>query len=600
VTLEEAAAELTVIGARIAADRPATHGQLRPRTASYARAGIDANEPGLARLMSMARVLIGIVLLVVAVNVGTLVYARDAARVEEVAVRTALGAGRSRIVLQMFLEALVLASLAAAVGLAIMAWPLHLLREVFDIALAQGMAFWFDVRLGPTTILLVAALVLVSAVLTGIPAALKLTRGTSSVLQRAHAGASGLRFGRAATVVIVSQVAISVALLTVGASQLRTFVDEWASLTESGIDQGQYLTAQLRWDLAGQGAGAPGVPAAEAVRRRETWRALGRRIGGEPDVRGVTFDVFGGVRPFVPIGAAPAPLTGESFSYVVSIAPNYFDVNQTPIRTGRTFDTLDAAEETRRVAIVNEAFVRTLLPAGQPLGQRIHPVDARSGRRASESLEIVGVVGDLPLLEISQRGAGWVARPTVYVPLRPTSLPIRLTVRAQGDPAQVVGRLHAMAAGIDPTLVVHQPMPLDDFNHIDRLFVRLYGFGAGFLVVAVLVLSTAGVYSMLAFTVSQRTREIGIRTALGANPGRVVAEVFSRAFVQLGSGTLLGLTIGFAASAGPFALSEGLFDKGPGVVIAIAAIILLTGLVACGMPLRRALRIQPTEALRMD
>ncbi|HET9387463.1 MAG TPA: FtsX-like permease family protein, partial [Gemmatimonadales bacterium] len=129
---------------------------------------------------------------------------------------------------------------------------------------------------------------------------------------------------------------------------------------------------------------------------------------------------------------------------------------------------------------------------------------------------------------------------------------------------------------------------------------RLYGFGVGFVVVAVLLLSTAGVYSMLSFTVSQRTREIGIRTALGASPGRVTADVLSRAFTQLGSGTLLGLAIGYAASAGPFRLSDGLFDKGPGLMIGVAAVILLAGLGACGTPLRRALRIQPTEALRTD
>jgi predicted permease len=599
VTLDEAQAELQVIGSRIAADRPGTHGLLRPRMTTYALSGI---EPGLPLLMSAARVLIGIVLLVVAVNVGTLVYARDAARVGEVAVRTALGASRSRIVLQMLLEALVLASLAAAVGLAIMAWPLHLLKEVFDMGVAQGdgLPFWFNVRLGPTTMLLVVGLVLVSAALTGILPALKLTdRGTQSALRRVQGGVSGLRFGTAATYVIVSQVAISVALLTVGASQLRTFVDDWWSFQDQEIDRAQYLTAQLRWDLAAP-IGAPGMQAEDALRRADTWRVLGRRISQEPDVRGVTFETFNGVRPFAPAGTAVAPAEGSSWSWIVSIEPNYFDVYDRAIRAGRTFDAVEATEETRRVSIVNEAFVRTVLQAGSPIGQRIHPVDPRSGRPAAESLAIVGVVADSLNLEISQRGPGWVAHPTVYVPLRPTLSPVRMTVRVQDDPAPLVGRLQAIAAGIDPTLVVHQPRPLENLDGVDQVFVRLYGFGVGFVVVALLLLSTAGVYSMLSFTVSQRTREIGIRTALGASPGRVTADVLSRAFTQIGSGTLLGLAIGYAASAGPFRLSDGLFDKGPGVMIGVAAVILLAGLGACGTPLRRALRIQPTEALRTD
>jgi predicted permease len=599
VTLDEAQAELQVVGSRIGADRPGTHGQLRPRMTTYALSSI---EPGLPLLMSAARVLIGIVLLVVAVNVGTLVYARDAARVGEVAVRTALGASRSRIVLQMLLEALVLASLAAAVGLAIMAWPLHLLKEVFDMGVAHGdgLPFWFNVRLGPTTMLLVVGLVLVSAALTGILPALKLTdRGTQSALRRVQGGVSGLRFGTAATYVIVSQVAISVALLTVGASQLRTFVDDWWSFQDQEIDRAQYLTAQLRWDLAAP-AGASGMQAEDALRRADTWRVLDRRISQEPDVRGVTFETFNGVRPFAPAGTAVAPAAGSSWSWIVSIEPNYFDVYDRAIRAGRTFDAVEATEETRRVAIVNEAFVRTVLQAGSPIGQRIHPVDPRSGRPAAESLAIVGVVADSLNLEISQRGPGWVAHPTVYVPLRPTSSPVRMTVRVQDDPAPLVGRLQAIAAGIDPTLVVHQPRPLENLDGVDQVFVRLYGFGVGFVVVALLLLSTAGVYSMLSFTVSQRTREIGIRTALGASPGRVTADVLSRAFTQIGSGTLLGLAIGYAASAGPFRLSDGLFDKGPGVMIGVAAVILLAGLGACGTPLRRALRIQPTEALRTD
>lgn len=127
---------------------------------------------------------------------------------------------------------------------------------------------------------------------------------------------------------------------------------------------------------------------------------------------------------------------------------------------------------------------------------------------------------------------------------------------------------------------------------------RLYGFAVGFLVFAVLLLSTAGVYSMMSFTVAQRTREIGIRTALGAEPTRVVGEVFGRALLQVGAGTALGLAIGWVASDGPFALSGGLFRHGPGLILTVATLVVAMGLIACAYPLRRALRMQPTEALR--
>jgi ABC-type antimicrobial peptide transport system permease subunit len=158
--------------------------------------------------------------------------------------------------------------------------------------------------------------------------------------------------------------------------------------------------------------------------------------------------------------------------------------------------------------------------------------------------------------------------------------------------------LGAIAAGIDPTLVLHQARPLERLDPIDALFLRLYGVGVGFLLFAVLLLSTAGVYSMMSFTVAQRTREIGIRTALGAEPSRVVGDVFGRAFRQVGAGAALGLAIGFIAADGPFALSDGLFRDGPSLVVAVATLIVVMGLLACAYPLRRALRIQPTEALR--
>jgi predicted permease len=598
VTLREAKAELEVVGLRLAADHRQTHSGLRPRIAPYARSFLEANEPGLALLMSAARVLIGIVVFVVAVNVGTLVYARNAARVGEVALRMAFGATRRRISGQMFLEALVLASAAGAVGIAIMAWPLHLLREVFATSVARGDAlpYWFVVSVGPNTILVIVGLVLLCAVLTGVLPALKLTdRHMRSRLQRVQEGVSGLRFGIATTVVVVSQVAISVALLTVAGAQLRTFVDDWLSLDDGGIVRAGYLTAQLRWDPALLTSRAADAAGTESARQNQIWRALERKVSQEPGVGGATFDAFLGMQPF-----AGADASEPGWAYVISIAPNYFAVHDTSVLAGRAFAETDGSNMARRVAIVNEAFVRTVLPAGDAVGQRVRPFDTQSGRSRGEALEIVGIVRDSLHFEISQRGPGWVAQPTIYVPLTATASALRMTVHVRDEPEQIVPRLRAVAARIDPTLVVHQPMPLERIDAIDRLFLRLYGFSVAFLVFAIVLLSTAGVYSMMSFLVAQRTREIGIRIALGAKPTRVIRDVFSRALRQVGAGTALGLGVGFAASDGPFALSDGVFRHGPGLMMAVAALVLATGVIACGIPLKRALRIQPTEALRAE
>ena len=184
VSLSEADAELA--GRRLQTCRrpPADACGDSSRIGTYARSFLDADEPGLAQMMGAARVLIGIVVLVVAVNVGALVYARNAARVGEVALRMALGASRRRIAVQMFLEALVLASVAGAVGIALMAWPLHLLSETFAISVARGgdVPYWFAMGIGPATALVVVGLVILCAVLTGILPAL-----SSPIATCAHA-----------------------------------------------------------------------------------------------------------------------------------------------------------------------------------------------------------------------------------------------------------------------------------------------------------------------------------------------------------------------------------------------------------------------------
>jgi ABC-type antimicrobial peptide transport system permease subunit len=184
----------------------------------------------------------------------------------------------------------------------------------------------------------------------------------------------------------------------------------------------------------------------------------------------------------------------------------------------------------------------------------------------------------------------------VYVPIGEAANAVQMTVHVAGDPSTVAGLVRATADELDPTLVIHRPATRAEREEAGLVFVRLYGYAVGFVMFAVLLLSTAGTYSMMSFTVSQRTREIGIRTALGASPRRVVADVFSRALWQLGLGTTAGASVGVLAS-NVFA-SSPVLSQGPALVLGIATLLLLLGLAACGRPMRRALTIQTTEALR--
>lgn len=591
VTLDEAEAELRGIGARLASDHPDTHGQLRPRIEAYARSFADADDPGLASAMRLLRVLILVVLIVAAVNVGALVYARTAARIGEISVRSALGASRRRIAVQLFAEALVLASLGGALGFGAAMW---ILRRVIAIvaSVEEGLPYWWDGRTSASTVLLVAGLVLVCAVMTGILPALGVTgRGPRSALQRIGAGDSGLSFGKAASTIVVGQVAISVAALTLVGTYLRPFLEDYAM--DDGIARDEYLTAEVRLDRGISWSDPDDDLAADFVRNAETWRELGRRVSREPGVMGVTFGTsFPGMEhPVHAFQAQGIPLPSSSDyghrSRVAWVEPGFFEAFDVRVLTGRAFDPVDVTGPDARVAVVNEAFVRRVLDGADAIGQliRLNPMD---DNLAAEWAEIVGVVPDLTV-DMGSAPGEW---PAIYFPLVGTTRAIHLAVRIEDDPAQFAGRLRTIGQALDASMVLHRPRTLEEMAGTMVMVMYVFGVGIVLLVLAALVLSTAGVYSLMSFTVAQRTREIGIRTALGAHPKRVVRDVFSRAILQVGAGTGLGLTIGW------FGTGSALWTQGAGPIIGIVGIMFVMGLIACGYPVRRALRVQPTQALQ--
>jgi len=586
-SLEEASAEVKGVGSRLTSDYPETHQRLRPRITAYTKSLMDVEDAGM--VLSVLRLLIVLVLVIAAVNVGTLVYARTAARGSEISVRNALGASRLRIALQLFAEALVLASLAGAVGMGIAVWAV---RKVMSLmALETDFPYWWDAGVDSTTVVLVVGLVLLAAVLTGILPALGVTaRRVGSSLQRAGAGGGGLRFGWAASAVVVLQVSISLGALTIGGTYVGRFIEDYAM--EDGVEREEYLAAELRMDRDPSLFDSRDAMVAELARTAEIWRELGRRVSREPGVLGVTFGTsFPGVgHPVEVFGAEGVPLPFEGApghrSRVAWIEPGYFDVFDVPLLAGRAFNPGDVTSSQARVAIVNEAFVRKVLDFGEPIGQRIHlnPLDDDA---PPQWAEVVGVVPDLTV-DMGSRPGAW---PAIYLPLVGTDQPVHMAVHLRDEPILFVGRLRAIGGVLDPTMVLYKPRVLEEIVRAPVKVMHLFGIGIGLLVLAALVLSTAGVYALMSFTVAQRTREIGIRTALGAAPQRVVSEVFSRAILQLLVGTALGLT----PLMGP---GDLLFEHGPWSAIGIAGVMVIMGLAACANPLRRAVRIQPTEALR--
>jgi len=304
----------------------------------------------------------------------------------------------------------------------------------------------------------------------------------------------------------------------------------------------------------------------------------------------------------IELDAADAARRDSAPAYSVSsavVAADYFEALGAPIISGRGFHSADL-ETGARVVVVNQSFVGQVLGGRNPIGLRLRyrRTDAEreaAARATSEPepwYEIVGVVKDLGMVADDP---DWLAG--LYHPAAPGAvLPLRMAVHVRGDPMSFAPRLRAVATAVDPSLRLHELAPLDEvgatsWTELQFLFRLLV------LVSAVaLLLSLAAIYSVMAFTVSRRTREIGIRVALGSEPRRVVAAILARPLRQVG----LGLAAGAALVLVLTRLVEGLSARGVGLVAAYMALMLAVCLLACVVPTRRALRVEPTEALRTD
>ncbi len=604
-TLGEARAEVATLARRRAADAPATHEHLRADVLPYARSVLDVPWRIITNAAYGTNAGVLAFLLLVCANVAALVFARTATRETELVVRTALGAGRRRIVLQLFVEALVLGGLAAAVGLAAAAFGLRWGLGVFE-SLGSELPFWFHASLSPRTVLYTAFLAVLAAAVAGVLPALKMTgKGAEARLRQAAVGGSSLRFGRLWTGIIVTQVALTAAfvplVLDVGmdTDDIRT--------APSGYRSEEFLTARLETDAPAEaepGREAKADPA-ETARGHAAYRELERRLEAEPGVAGVTFlsRVPGAFhRRFAievegetgPDGAA----AGHPRVQTATVAPDFFDVLRVPVLTGRPFAAADAGPGAHAV-VVNESFVREILGGRSPVGRRLRypgsPADEDApGGAAAEAgpwYEIVGVVRDVIMTVDPDlpHNAG------IYHAAGPESAPpSHLAVGVRGKPEDFAPRLRALATAVDPTLRLYEVRPAESAR-LEALVTYQFWLRMAILACGVvMLLSVLGIYSIMSFTVSRRTREIGIRVALGADRRRIVAAVFTRAFAQVGIGIGLGVLLLILAAGGIHSM------RGLALLTGGAAVMIAATAAACVVPTRRVLRIQPIEAMRTE
>jgi putative ABC transport system permease protein len=578
---DQASAELATIAAQVAELDPQRRRGVTVEVKPYVEEFIGTETVNLLSVM-LAAVLL--VLVIACVNVANLVLARAADRTREVAVRTALGAQRSQVIRQTMAEVLVLAAAGAAGGVGIASVGARLFtRGIIDTT----PPFWIDVRLDGTVLLFVTAVTVLAALVAGLVPALRASRGdVLPLLNDEGRGTTSLKIGRLSRGLVIGEMALSFALLVVSGLVIRSIVN--VMQFDPGIATHDVFSARVT---------LPASDYPDGPSRTRFADQLLERLGALPGVAGAALSTAN------PPTAAEMPvvLPGQSFSdereyphaKVTFVSAGFFDVIRVAPRQGRVFGVADGAEAPK-VAVVNEEFQRRYYPDGA-LGRQVRTFSAANGA-APEWHTIVGVVQSIPDVDLGES-----LLQHVYFPLaqRPSAT-MNVLIKAQGDPLALTGAVRQTVSALDRNLPIYNVQTiqkmLDDATWGWRVFGTLFSaFG-----VAALFLATVGLYGVMAFSVSKRTQEIGVRMAVGAESGDVLRMVLRQGAWQIGAGVFLGL--GLAAVLAN-AMQLMFFQVSPydsPTFAAVGLLLLVTGLAAAFVPARRAARVDPMTALRVQ
>jgi hypothetical protein len=627
-TLEGAQAEVATFGLLPREPAPGTTAPLEPRVVPYTvgfRPGVV--NPWLGGLVFL---LAALLLIPPCANIAILVYARTVTRRDEFAARTALGASRGRIVMQLFVEVLVLAAGAGIAGLFLAREFSGRLAGIVMPALGP-VPFWMDYQPSVATVLAGVGLSVLAAAIAGAVPAVRVTGGwstgtpwrrslwsTGTPLRRSlgSAGTPGRRFlwrraggvalgnrragarlGKTWMALLATQVALSLAILPSAMEML------WGvfrpTIVGPGMPMEEYLTASLVME---------GDTSRFETLRSEAVRQLTSEAGtSETGTVGVTvsaFALFAEPQTGIEVEGGEAEDSEARFN---SVDGKFFAVYGARFLAGRSFDANDFGPG-RYPVIVNRSFVTEVLGEGNPLGRRLRYRETEQTQEAARGAplaaaprqaawhEITGVVEDL---------TGSNDGPQMFHPMTGTTHPVSVTIRVQGAASSrsglgpVTSRLREVVSGLDSQLRVGQLASLDQMYWERRSLEHMFGFLLGTVTLIVLLFSMAGIYTLMAFIVAQRWREIGVRAALGAQPRRLLLGIFGRAAVPLLIGAIAGSALALRLQSFlPIAEAGG--RSIPGIVPVSVAVMLVVGLLAVAGPARRAIRIDPTEALRVS
>lgn len=584
-TMAQARADLSAIAARLAVAFPDANANFQATVAPYR----DRYTPPQINAIFLAMMgAVGFVLLIACVNAANLLLARSVRRSREIAIRVSLGGTRWRIIRQLLVESVMLALLAGVAGLGLSAMGLRLFEAAVNAQ--PGKPYWLQFSMDGQVFAFLAGLCLGTGLLFGFAPALHVSKAKPlDALKDAGRSGSGRRARRWSGALVMGEIALALVLLAGAGFMMRSFLDLYRA--DPGIDTSQLIT--MRLELPHQKYPTPQAQVA-------FYQRLEERLDGMPGVSSVSLALSrpfnGGFNRQLVIDGRPS-MEGDKPPTItaVHIGPRYFETLRLPLLRGRAFSGTDGrpGEET---AIVDQHFVAQYFPNEDPIERRIRLTDANARGGAPPWLRIVGVARNL-----GERSPENPPQAVVYLPYRlePYS-EITLIAHDSSKPGVIASRLRSEVRALDPDLPLFDIQTMDEWMAFLRWPQRVFGSMFSIFACIALVLCAVGLHAVTAQTVTQRTQEIGIRLALGAQARQIWWMVMRRALLQVA----IGLTIGLPGALGVGHLLHGLWvdtsPRDPITLVSIALLLALVTLGACAWPTLRASRLDPLAALRYE
>jgi putative ABC transport system permease protein len=581
VDIDQARQELNSIAAHAAILYPESNAGRAVRITSITDDATRGARPYAPIMMAS----VAFVLLIACANVANLLLVRAASRQREVAIRLAIGASRFRLVRQLLTESVLVALLGGAVGLLLSVWGIEGIARGIPESFSRLIPGWQHLQMNKTTFLFTFGASIFTGILCGLIPALSSTRmNVNENLKEGNKGGPALGANnKARNFLVVSEVALSLVLLIGAGLMIRSFVQMLQS--DFGVNPSDLLTMQL--SVSGDRYSKP-------EQRSNFYREVIHRVSGLPGVSDVAaastipMGFINNGRMFTSIGEKVFPQSKRPYSAWRAVTPEYLAAVGTPLHKGRNFTDQDIAGGPR-VAMVNEAFARRFLPDEEPIGQQFK-IDERT------SIEIVGVIANVMNEDMDD-----LQEPVVHVPYaQEPGAGVYLLVRGHSNPTELTRAIRNEVAALDKSLPLFDVKPMtsviDDRVSPKRLATLLLGC---FAVIA-LLLAGVGLYAVMSYSVAQRTHEIGIRTALGAQSRDVLRLILKQGMFLAGIGLVIGLATSFGVMGTLSSLLFGVSATDPLTFGSITFLLAGVTVLACYIPARRATRVDPLTALRNE